>query len=411
MIPGPPMSFERFVSLRYLKAKRKQTFISIITLISIAGVMLGVMALIVVLSVMSGFQEDIRTKILGMNAHIVVLKSGANMTEYEELSARAEGVRGVVSVTPFIYSQVMVRNQDFVSGAVLRGIDPGAQDKLGYLAASVRKGSLTSLDSTENRIVLGKELALNLGVGVGDSVVMISPFGMRTPMGRQAITASYEVFGLMESGMYEYDSTFAFVSLEKAQEFLGLGRSVTGLEVRVQNMYQSDAIASNIAETLGFPYWTKDWKRMNRNLFSALKLEKITMFIILTLIVLVAAFNIVSTLIMMVMEKNRDIAILKSMGASSRSILKIFVYEGLIIGCVGTALGLIGGTGLCFLLKRYEFIQLPSDVYYISTLPVKMDPVEILIVSLSAVAISFLATIYPSWQASKLDPAEALRYE
>ena len=192
-------------------------------------------------------------------------------------------------------------------------------------------------------------------------------------MGRQPVMETFRVTGLLESGMYEYDSTFAFVSLEKAQEFLGMGHTVTGLEVRVKDVYRSDRIAARISSMLGFPYWTKEWKRMNRNLFSALKLEKITMFIILTLIVLVAAFNIVSTLIMMVMEKSKDIAILKSMGASSRSVMKIFVYEGLIIGVVGTVFGLAGGTLICTLLKRYRFIKLPADVYYVSTLPVRME--------------------------------------
>lgn len=230
-------------------------------------------------------------------------------------------------------------------------------------------------------------------------------------MGRQPTMETYQVTGLLESGMYEYDSTFAFVSLAKAQEFLGFGDEVTGLEVRVKDLYQSHIVASEISRKLGFPYWAKDWKRMNRNLFSALKLEKITMFIILTLIIIVAAFNIVSTLIMMVMEKNKDIAILKSMGATSKSILKIFLFEGLVIGTIGTAIGLAGGLFLCFLLKRYQFIQLPSDVYYISTLPVRMDIPDIVIVCVSAIAITFLATLYPAWQASRLNPAEVLRYE
>ena len=405
------MSFESFIGLRYLKAKRKQTFISIITVISVGGVALGVTALIVVLSVMSGFQQDLKAKILGMNAHVIVLKNGANITGYEELAHKLTEMEDVVGVSPFIYSQVMVRNEDYVSGAVLRGIDPKSIGDVSYLGTAITHGSLDSLESPENRIILGKELALNLGVGLGDSVRVISPIGRKTPMGRQPSMETYRLTGLLESGMYEYDSTFVFLSLAKAQEFLGLGDAVTGFEVRIKDIYQSHIIASEISRKLGFPYWAKDWKRMNRNLFSALKLEKITMFIILTLIILVAAFNIVSTLIMMVMEKNKDIAILKSMGATSKSVLKIFLFEGLVIGVIGTTIGLLGGLFLCFLLERYEFIQLPSDVYYISTLPVKMDMLDIAVVCVSAIAITFLATLYPAWQASRLNPAEVLRYE
>ncbi|MBI4774977.1 MAG: lipoprotein-releasing ABC transporter permease subunit [Deltaproteobacteria bacterium] len=405
------MSFESFIGLRYLKAKRKQTFISIITVISVGGVALGVTALIVVLSVMSGFQQDLKAKILGMNAHVIVLKNGATVTGYRELEEKVKELEDVVGVSPFIYSQVMVRNQDYVSGAVLRGIDPKTINDVTLLGSAITRGALDSLDSAENHIIIGKELALNLGTSLGDSVQVISPIGRRTPMGRQPTMETYQVTGLLESGMYEYDSTFAFVSLAKAQEFLGFGDEVTGLEVRVKDLYQSHIVASEISRKLGFPYWAKDWKRMNRNLFSALKLEKITMFIILTLIIIVAAFNIVSTLIMMVMEKNKDIAILKSMGATSKSILKIFLFEGLVIGTIGTAIGLAGGLFLCFLLKRYQFIQLPSDVYYISTLPVRMDIPDIVIVCVSAIAITFLATLYPAWQASRLNPAEVLRYE
>ncbi len=405
------MFFERFVGLRYLKAKRKQTFISIITTISIGGVALGVTALIVVLSVMSGFEHEWRSKILGMNAHVMVLKSGSNISDYSRVVAQTEKVPGVVAATPFIYSQVMVRNEDYVSGAVLRGVDPYAGAKFPQLRSAVTMGRLEDLDSPQNRIILGKELALNLGVSPGDSIHMVSPMGRKTPMGRQPVQESYVIAGLLESGMYEYDSTFVLISLKQAQEFLDLGDMVTGIEVRVDDIYRSHLVASAISRELGYPFWAKDWKRMNRNLFSALKLEKITMFIILTLIVLVAAFNIVSTLIMMVMEKNRDIAILKSMGATARSIRRIFVFQGLVIGVVGTFIGTLGGLFLCMLLKEYEFIKLPGDVYYITKLPVLVDPLEILAVCACAILISFLATLYPSWQASRLNPAEGLRYD
>lgn len=405
------MPFELFISLRYLKAKRKQTFISIITLISVGGVMLGVTALIVVLSVMSGFQEDMKSKILGVNSHVVMMRYEGGVTNYMYLAEQVDKVPGVVAATPFIYSQVMLRSLRSVSGAVLRGIDPEGANRVLSLGRNIAVGSLKDLTAVENGVIVGNELAQNLGLSVGDEVTVISPLGQRTPMGRGPKSEQFVITGLLETGMYEYDSTFILMTIPAAQKFLGMGDEVSGIEVKVKDVYQADQVAKRMMEKFPYPYWIRDWKQMNRNLFSALKLEKITMAIILTLIILVAAFNIVSTLIMVVMEKTKDIAILKSMGATSRSILRIFVLEGLIIGVVGTLLGLLGGLTLCELLKRYQFIKLPSDVYYISTLPVRMEPLDIVLVCCAAVAICFVATFYPSWQAARLNPAEALRYE
>jgi lipoprotein-releasing system permease protein len=246
---------------------------------------------------------------------------------------------------------------------------------------------------------------------LGDAVSVVSPLGDVTPLGRVPKMRAFRLVGTFETGMYEYDSTISFISLAQAQAFLGMEGRVTGLEVKTRDIYEAAEIAKNIKGKLGFPYWTKDWMRMNKNLFSALKLEKLVMFIILTLIILVAAFNIVSSLIMVVMEKTKDIAILKSMGATAGSILKIFILEGLIIGVVGTILGLAGGIGLCEILKRYQFIKLPSDVYYISSLPVLMKGTDILFVVAATLGITFIATLYPAWQASRLDPVEAIRYE
>ena len=414
------MSYELFIGLRYLKAKRKQTFVSLITLISIAGVMVGVTALIVVIAVMNGFKEDLRDKILGVTSHVVISRFDGNISKYQEVRAKVGEVSGVNAATPFIYTQVMISSRKAISGAVLRGIEPKTASKVINLPKNLRAGSLEELEA-ENKpegmratpgIILGNELARNIGALRGDPVTVISPLGRLTPLGRVPRSQTFRVAGIFDSGMYEYDSTIAYVSLWAAQRFLGIGDRVTGIEVRVDDIYAADRVARAIGKALdGYPYWSRDWMRMNKNLFSALKLEKIVMFIILTLIILVAAFNIVGTLIMVVIEKTRDIAILKSMGATRRSIMKIFMIEGAVIGLVGTLLGLLGGYTLCTLLATYKFIELPSDVYYISTLPVQMNPLDVALIALAAIVITLAASVYPAWQASRFDPAEAIRYE
>ena len=414
------MSYELFIGLRYLKAKRKQTFVSLITFISIAGVMVGVTALIVVIAVMNGFKEDLRDKILGVTSHVVISRFDGNISNYQEVRAKVEEVSGVNAATPFIYTQVMISSRKAISGAVLRGIEPETASKVINLPKNLRAGSLEELEA-ENKpaglrstpgIILGNELARNIGASRGEPVMVISPLGRLTPLGRVPRSQTFRVAGIFDSGMYEYDSTIAYVSLWAAQRFLGIGDRVTGIEVRVDEIYEADRVASAVGKALdGYPYWSRDWMRMNKNLFSALKLEKIVMFIILTLIILVAAFNIVGTLIMVVIEKTRDIAILKSMGATRRSIMKIFMIEGAVIGLVGTLLGLLGGYTLCTLLATYKFIELPSDVYYISTLPVQMNPLDVAIIALAAIVITLAASVYPAWQASRFDPAEAIRYE
>jgi len=422
------MSFEFFVGLRYLRAKRKQAFISVITFISIAGVMLGVMAMMVVLAVMTGFGQDIKSKILGANAHIRIMSRRGTLDQDKGMMARIEAVEGVEASAPFIYSQVMLRSGSHVSGAILRGIDPSRAGKVVDLEKSVKETDLSALtravdayDGAEEGkekeeppgIILGKELARLLAVYPRDEVYVVSPFGgSLTPIGgRIPYMKKFKIVGFFDSGMYDYDTSFAYVSIESAQQLLKLGQSVHGIEVKVHDVYDVEKISSALLERLGSGYLTQDWMQMNKNFFSALKLEKTVMFIILILIVLVAAFNIISTLVMMVMEKNKDIAILKSMGATNKSIMRIFMLDGLVIGIAGTILGIMGGSILCFLLKRYQFVKLPSDVYYISTLPVRVQVVDVALIALSAVAISFLATLYPSYQASRLDPAAAIRYE
>jgi len=406
--------FELFLGIRYLKAKRKQTFISIITVISVVGVMVGVMALVVVLSVMNGFRADLMSKILGVNSHLLVLNFEGAFKDYKEVGTKIGEVEGVVASTPFIYSQVMLNRAGNVSGAVLRGIDPKNAGKVVSIERMIKEGSLNALINSQNElpaIVIGQELSRQLGAYLGDILSVVSPEGKLTPLGRAPNTRRYKVTAIFESGMYEYDASMVYISLKEAQDFLGIGDRVTGLEVRVDDVYQSDKIARSIQDNLGYPYWTKDWKVMNRSLFSALKLEKITMFVILTMIVLVGALNIISTLVMVVMEKTRDVAILRAMGATAKSIMSIFMLQGVFVGIVGTMAGLASGLGICHLLAKFKFISLPSDIYYISTLPVRVEFWDVSFVALSAVAISFLATIYPSWYASKLDPVEAIRYE
>jgi lipoprotein-releasing system permease protein len=409
------MRYELFISLRYLKAKRKQVFISIITILSMAGVALGVMALIIVLSVMSGFEEDLKKKILGTNAHLVVLQQGSGMRDYREILKKVEEFKGVTAATPFIFTQAMLSSDNNVHGIVLRGIDPSSAGKVINIENTLKKGSMANLQKADGEgqpgIFIGKELAQTLGVMLDDAVVVVSPLGALGPLGTGPPMKKFRVSGIFDSGMYEYDTSMAYISLASAQKFLAMGDTVTGLEVKVEDIYAVKKIGDRIRKDLGFPFWTKDWMQMNRSLFAALKLERTVMFIILVLIVLVAAFGIVSTLIMVVMEKNKDIAILKSMGATARSIMRIFIAEGLIIGIVGTLFGLLGGYAVCTLLAKYPFITLPSDIYYISRLPVKMNILDFVLVAISAMGISFLATLYPSWQAARLDPAEALRYE
>jgi lipoprotein-releasing system permease protein len=408
------MFFELFLGLRYLKAKRKQAFISVITIISVVGVMVGVMALIIVLSVMNGFREDLMSKILGVNAHLWVLSYDGAFSGYEKVMEEVDQTAGVVAATPFIYSQVMVDSLGNVSGAYLRGLDTKTAGRVIGIESMVKGDSIYSLDKTYDGlpgIIIGSELAARIGVRPGETLNMISPQGKLTPLGRVPNSRKYRVTAIFDSGMFEYDANIVFVSLEEAQDFLGMENMITGLEVKVTDIYEADRIGRAISAKLGHPFWTKDWKLMNRSLVSALKLEKLTMFVILTMIVLVGALNIISTLVMVVMEKNRDMAILRAMGSRSRSIMNIFMFQGLLVGVIGTLAGLGSGLGICHLLAKYKFITLPSDVYYISTLPVKVELGDVLFVTLSAIVISFLATLYPSWHASRSNPVEALRYE
>ena len=420
------MPFELFIGLRYLKAKRKSTFISIITFISTAGVALGVMALIVVLAVMTGFEEDLKDKILGTNAHVVVTHNGTPMEDYQQIMAKLKGFKGVQAATPFIYNQVMLSSGKNVSGVVLRGIDVRSDRQVTKLSKSIVEGSLDQLDpvmgsgfGAKPGLVVGKELAKHLGLIVGDAVNVVSPMGNITPLGMMPRMKPFRVVGIFNTGMFEYDSTLAYISLAQAQAFFDLGDTVTGIQLKVDDVYHTGELVRAINQTMAPEYYARDWMQMNRNILFALKTEKMVMFIILTLIVLVAAFGIASTLFMVVMEKTRDIAILKSMGATGLSIMKIFVLEGLIIGVIGTILGV--ASGLLIALNLEPIINViekatglnffSKDVYYLDHFPSLVVPSDVVLISITAVLISFIATLYPSWQASRMLPAEALRYE
>ena len=420
------MPFELFIGLRYLKAKRKSTFISIITFISTAGVALGVMALIVVLAVMTGFEDDLKEKILGTNAHIVVIRSGAPMEEYRSVIEKLKGFKGVQAATPFIYNQVMLSSGTNVSGVVLRGIDVASDRQVTRLSQSVVEGSMAGLEPTMGQgadtlpgLMVGKELAKHLNLFLGDKVNVISPMGNITPLGMMPRMKPFKVTGIFNTGMFEYDSTLAYVSLDQAQRFFDLGDTVTGIQLKVEDVYHTGELARSINREMGVNFYARDWMQMNKNILFALKTEKIVMFIILTLIVLVAAFGIASTLFMIVMEKTRAIAILKSMGATGASIMKIFVLEGLIIGVTGTLVGV--ASGLLVALNLEPIINViqkitgqdffSKDIYYLDHFPSQVVPSDVVLISVTAVLISFLATLYPAWQASKMLPAEALRYE
>ena len=407
-------AYPLFIALRYLKSRKKRRGISFNTVISIGGVTLGVMALIIVLSVMSGFHEDLRNKILGVNAHVVVLNAGGFIDSYKKDIEKLIKEKHIKGASPFVLGQVMITHKGRAQGVYLRGIDPDYEVTTTTIGLHMKRGSLKVLYQQNEDIppiIIGKELSFILNAYMGDIVNVISPIQEIGPVGMLPKMRRFRVAGIFEIGMYEYDSSLALISLPEAQSFLSMGQAVTGIELRLDDIFIAPNIREEIPQILGKGYYGRDWMQMNRNLFSALKLEKFAMFIILILIILVASFNIISTLIMNVIEKEREIAILKAMGATSRGIMTIFVLQGLIIGVIGTIIGVFGGVLICYLISNYEIIKLPADVYYLNHLPAKVNIVDVITVAGSAIIISLISTIYPAYQASRLNPVDPLRYE
>ncbi len=439
---GPEGSgrFETFVALRYMRGRKAAAGVSVVTGLTIGGVALGVWTLVVVLSVMAGFEVDLQEKILGANSHIVALSYDHKIEDWQTKVDRVREIDGITGVTPFVYTEFLLRSKHTVTGAIFKGIDPATVAEVTDLADNLilgpngrvasREEALEILQNLDDPIppdamfldgeappanklpgiLIGKEMAHALRVTVGDMIQGYSPIGEVGPLGgMQARVVPYVVAGTFHSGMYEYDTKFSYTNLEIAQDFLRMGDAVTGFEIKVEDIYEAPALASQVGAKLQYPIWTRDWQEMNAPLFQALKLEKVVMGIILTFIVAVAALNIISTLIMLVVEKSREIAIMKAMGAGRAALMRLFMVDGLIVGFIGTVIGLSGGLATCAALARWQFIPLESDVYYVDRLPVDISPPLVGLVAVLAVTISFLATLWPAWQASSVDPVEGLR--
>jgi lipoprotein-releasing system permease protein len=424
------LPFEIVVGLRYLRAKRRNRTISLNTLVSVAGITLGVAALMGTIGIMTGFKEDIQTKILETTAHIIVLdRMGDNMTDYDPIVKQVATVPGVVAATPFVRKQVLLTTRSGSRGVLIRGIDPIREATVTELAKHVSTGALADLSTpvkvkqspAENPsspavgaelpgIILGKELAKQLGASVGDTVNVVSPpTGPSTVVGMVPKIRTFALVGLFQSGMYEYDSFVGYIGLAEAQRFFNMGPTASGIEIKVMDVFHADDTARAVEQSLAFAYVARDWMQSNRNLFSSLKLQKTMMFLLLVLITIVASFNIVSTLTMIVTEKQKEIAILKAMGATRKSIRRIFMMNGLIIGLSGSALGIPLGYLVLWLIQT--FWTLDASVYNISKIPVHVQATDVFLVASSAILISFAATVYPSLQAAKLEPVAGLRYD
>ena len=409
------MSFELWVAVRYLLARRKQAFLSLISLVSTIGVAVGVMALVISLALMTGLQQELRDRLVGSAAHVYVWNVlGGGFEDYHAEAEKLNGMPRVLGAAPAIIGKALATTGLGEAFITVKGIDPVLEEGVTEVAQSVRRGSLFELEKVEKTvfggIVLGEGLSEQLGASVGDDVTLVTPHGTLSPMGLIPRPRRLRVVGIFSLGIYEYDHAYGFVTLNVAKRLLNKDR-VEMMEVRVDDMYASREIAEDLEERLGGGYLTDDWSRLNQPLFSALWIEKMAISIAIGLIVTIAALNIVASLILLVMEKSQDIAILKTMGAGGRSIMKIFMLQGVIIGLVGTTIGATMGYILSAILDRYQLIRLDMQIYQVAYVPFTVDPIDFMLVIISALAICFVATIYPSRQASQLNPAEALRYQ
>ena len=419
---NPLTPYELFVGLRYTRARRgagRNGFVSFIAFTSMAGIALGVAALIVVLSVMNGFQDELRNRILSVASHIEVRALNGEMADWKKAAEAARAHPRVKAAAPYVLGQAMLSAGDANRGALVRGIDPALEDTVADIGAHMRVGSLAALKPGEFGIVLGSELARALGVRVGDSVVVIVPQGTVTPAGTLPRIKSFRVVGVFEIGMYEFDNGLSLIEISDAQKLYRLGESVSGVRLKLDDMFAAPAVARDLLATLPADAEVRDWTQSHANFFRAVAIEKRVMFIILTLIVAVAAFNIVSAQVMVVTDKQADIAILRTLGAAPSSILTIFIIQGALVGIIGTLIGVVGGVALALnidtvvpAIERTFGIQfLDKSVYYISELPSDLQRGDITMIALIALALALIATLYPSWRASKVNPAEALRYE
>ncbi|MBI4052374.1 MAG: FtsX-like permease family protein [Elusimicrobia bacterium] len=399
------MPFELFVALRYLKAKRKGLFAVITTSIGISGVAVGVTALLTTLSVMNGFQTDIQKKIIGAQSHLTIYGQ-MDEKEARELKQILAGYKEVAASSPFLLGQAILSYRGRSIGVILKGLDPQQEPQVNELHKSVIQGRW---ELGKNDLILGKELAKNLNIGLGAQLLLISPQEIATPLGTYPKMQKFKVTGMLHTGYYEFDNTMAYTSLSSAHAFLGHD-SASGLQVKLQNLYQAPKVSREIQQKVGWKYTVRTFSQMNQTLFAALKLEKIVMFIILTLIVLVAALNIASNLILLSTEKVRDMGVLRALGATPRTISKIFWWEGSLIGICGIGLGLGLGLLLCWIIAKYPIVELPGDIYYLTRVPVSVQVDDILWICLGSFGLCLLATLYPVLRTSRIPPAESIRY-
>lgn len=409
------MSFVSFVVQRYLRIRHERRLVPLSSVLAITGVSVGVMVLVVVIAVMSGFQFELKRRILGIEAHALVMRFNDWVQEHESVEATIRSVAGVQSVSPFIYVQGMVRSAGGITGVVLRGVDPERTGIEMHTTADKGLARLLAADPnkpTHPAIVLGTVLAEKLKVAIGDGVMLMVMGPRQSDAGGQQLPRMHRftVSGLFDTGMHQYDGAIGFVDLRQLQTIIGLPEEVTGIEVRVTDPDRVVAVSQAISAALGQAYWVNHWQQMHRNLFSMLFLQKIMMYIIFTLIILVAAFNVASALIMMVREKTRDIAILKAMGAPRSSLHRIFLTKGIVIGVTGIAIGVASGLLICYLLSRYQFIDLPGDVYFLTTLPVKIDLFDIGAIIVGTLMICIFSSVFPARQAARLDAVRGIRY-